>query len=121
MSDPQPLLSAGQNRPDVNENVLLWNIYLALTGGTPGTPVVPTFPTGSSSVTGHTVLMGASASQSIPIGAKGWSVSVLTGTITLDGAAGLPVGFNDSDIQTLAVAKTVTTAAASSAYVRWST
>lgn len=46
----QSLLSAGQNRPDVNENVLLWNIYLALTGGVPGTPTVPTFVGGAGGI-----------------------------------------------------------------------
>lgn len=78
-------------------------------GGGGGTPVTPTF-----------VSLGASASQDIPIGAKGWTVTFLTGTGTVGGSA-VPAGFSDSDGNTLAAAITVTTDAASTAYIRWNT
>ncbi len=71
-------------------------------------------------VTPHVVLLGASDSQVIPIGAKGWTVSFLTGTGTVGGAA-VPAGFSDSDPNPLAATLTIATDSASSAYVRWNT
>lgn len=62
--------------------------------------------------------MGASASYSIPIGAKGWTVVFLTGTGTIGGQA-VSAGFADSDSGTLAAAIALTTGATSSAYVRY--
>lgn len=62
--------------------------------------------------------MGASATYSIPIGAKGWTVSYFTGTGTVGGVA-VPAGFSDSDSGTLASAIVVTTDSGSSAYVRY--
>lgn len=41
---------------------------------------------------------------SIPIGAKGWTFTVLSGTPTFNGATSLPVGFSDSDINTVKTA-----------------
>lgn len=76
---------------------------------------------GGQSVAHHEILLGASATQIIPIGAKGWTVSVLTGTATVGSAAALPAGFSDNDPNTLTNTLTITTAAASSAYVRWNT
>lgn len=73
------------------------------------------------SVTPHNTLLGASASQVIPIGAKGWSVSIITGTATVGSASLLPAGFSDSDPNTLLATIIVTTDSASSAYVRWNT
>lgn len=70
--------------------------------------------------TPHPVSLGASATQVIPIGAKGWTITVITGTATINGAS-VPAGFSDSDDGPLAAAITVITAAASSAYVRWNT
>lgn len=68
--------------------------------------------------------LGASASLVIPAGAKGWTVSCLTGTLTLatsTTASALPAGFSDSDPNIVGAAITVTTASASTAYVRWGT
>lgn len=62
--------------------------------------------------------MGASASYSIPISAKGWTVTFLTGTGTFGGQA-VSAGFSDFDLGTLAVAIAVTTDSTSSAYVRY--
>lgn len=67
------------------------------------------------------VIVPASTSQVIPIGAKEWTVSVLTGTATVNGAAGCPAGFSDGSTQTLLNTVTITTAATSTAYVRWAT
>lgn len=63
--------------------------------------------------------MGASASVTIPAGSKGWTFTVLTGTGGVGGTTLLPAGFSDSDTNTLAASLTVTTASASSAYVRY--
>lgn len=76
--------------------------------------------TASSSVIPHFVLLGASQTQDIPFGARGWSVSFLTGTGTI-GAVSVPAGFSDSDANTLTINLTVTTNSASSAYIRWNT
>lgn len=88
----------------------------ALGGGTGGS----TSPAGAP-VTPHVVLLGASATQVIPVGAKGWSFVVLTGTATVAGVAGIPAGVGDADVNTLAATLTITTAAASSAYLHWNT
>ncbi len=71
-------------------------------------------------VTPHIVVLDAEETQVIPIGAKGWTFSVLTGTATVNGET-VPAGFSDSDSQPLAATITVITAAASSAYIRWNT
>lgn len=75
----------------------------------------------TASRTPHVALLGASASQVIPAGAKGWSFVVLTGTATVGGVASIPAGVGDQDNGVLAASLTITTAAASSAYVRWNT
>lgn len=72
-------------------------------------------------VTVNTVYLGASASQIIPAGAKGWSYAVTLGTATVAGAASVPAGLGDSDSNILAASFTITTASASAAYVRWNT
>lgn len=66
------------------------------------------------------VALPASSSQVIPAGAKGWTVSILTGTGTIGGLT-VPAGFSDSDTDTTLVPITVTTNANSTAYVRWLT
>lgn len=76
---------------------------------------------GGGTVTAHTVLQGASSTQVIPIGAKGWTVSIITGTASIGAATGLPAGFSDADTNTLAATISVVTSSASSAYVRWNT
>lgn len=74
------------------------------------------------SVTPHaSIVVPASTSQVIPTGAKGWTVTVLTGTATVNGAAAMPAGFSDSDPYTTLADITVTPDAASTAYVRWNT
>lgn len=72
----------------------------------------------SGQVTPHPHAMGASASYTIPAGAKGWTISYFTGTGTVGGAA-VPAGFSDSDSQTLTANLIVTTDSGSSAYVRY--
>lgn len=77
-----------------------------------------TFTSTPPSVTPTFVALGASGSQVIPIGAKGWTVTILTGTGTVGGLT-VPTGFYDSDTGVLVVALTITTNAASSAYIRY--
>lgn len=64
--------------------------------------------------------LGASTSFSIPIGARGWTVTFLTGTGTIGGKA-VPAGFSESDPNTLAAAIAIATDSGSSAYVRYNT
>lgn len=88
---------------------------LPVTGPVGGILVIPQ--------TVNVVSVGVSENTtgSIPIGAKGWTFTVRAGTATFNGVAGLPAGFSDSDPNTLAVAISYTTAAASTAYVRYNT
>lgn len=67
------------------------------------------------------VLLGASASTTIPAGVKGYQISVLTGTATVKGTALVPAGVTISSSREQAASITVTTAAASSALVVWET
>lgn len=60
----------------------------------------------------------ASTSGTIPIGARGWTFAVLTGTGTFGGVA-VAAGFSDCDTNTLKTAIAYTTDAASTAYVRF--
>lgn len=98
---------------------------VTLTGGVSG--ALLTAPASGASapaggpVTVVSAAVGASGSGSIPIGAKGWTFTVLTGTATFNGVASLPTGFSESDVNTLAVAIAYSTASASSAYVRYNT
>lgn len=72
-------------------------------------------------VTINSAAVAQSTTGSIPIGAKGWTFTVLTGTATFNGVASLPAGFSESDVNTLAAAISYTTASASTAYVRYNT
>ena len=72
------------------------------------------------SVTPNIAAVGASGSGSIPIGAKGWTFTVLSGTATLGGVP-VAAGFSDSDPNTLVAEINYTTGASSSAYVRYNT
>lgn len=89
-------------------------------GGGGGIPVTP------ASATQNPQNLGASAQLVIPPGAKEWTVVCITGTLTIAGAgttsaSALPAGLSDSSSLPLVNAITVTTASASSAYVRWAT
>ena len=63
-------------------------------------------------------VIGSSSSITIPIGAKGWTVSFMTGTGTIGGIS-VSGGFSDSDTNTLLSAIVITTGINSSAYVRY--
>lgn len=71
-------------------------------------------------VTPHFTLLTAGTNQIIPINAKGWSVTILTGTGTIGGLA-VPAGFSDSDTNKLAATVTIATDTPGTAYVRWNT
>lgn len=114
--------------PWLNEISAEWalkRILLGLFGSTPSdvtTPASITAVVTPQSVTQATsVIVAASTSQVIPIGAKEWTVTVLTGTATVNGAAACPAGFSDGSTKTLLNTVTVTCASASTAYVRWAT
>lgn len=102
---------------DSNGNPVPFGASPASGGGGGGIPVT------GQTVTAVPKNVGASASQVIPAGAKGWTVSCITGTITIacgaNSASALPAGFSDGDTNTTAADITITTASASSAYVRW--
>lgn len=72
-------------------------------------------------VTLHTVLLGASNSQTIPAGAKGYFFAILSGTATVNGTGAVPAGVSLGDANTLAASFTVATDSASSAFVAWNT
>ncbi len=67
-------------------------------------------PTTFQTVTRHSILLdsGGTAAQIIPTGAKGYGFTVITGTASDGTASGLPVGFSQSDPNTLAAGFTVT-------------
>jgi hypothetical protein len=64
--------------------------------------------------------VGASASGTIPTTALSWTFTVLSGSATFGGRT-VTAGFSDSDNRAPAVAINWTTAAASDAYIRYST
>jgi len=78
--------------------------------------------TTAASVTSNFVNVGSGASGTIPVGAKGWTFSLTSGTGTF-GNAGTPypiqAGFSDSDPGVVAVAINYTTGANSEAYLRY--
>lgn len=99
---------------------ILVKILLALTGAIPGGSIPITPPTGTASP--HN--LAASTPITIPAGAKGWTVTCLTGTLSIacgTTASALPAGFSDSDPNIVGADITVTTASASTGYVRWGT
>lgn len=100
-------------------------VCLGMNGNTP-TPMavdssgnVPTVPA-SATGTNFFTAVAASSSGTIPITAKSWTITFLTGTGTLGGVA-VAAGFSDSDVKTPSVAIAYTTDAASTAYLRYST
>lgn len=98
-------------------------LLLLFTGGTGivppggGASVITVQPT----VTSVSVAVPQSTSGSIPAGAKGWTFTVLTGTATFNGVAGLPASFSDSDPNVTGAAISYATAGTSTAYVRYGT
>lgn len=74
----------------------------------------------AATVTPHFKTLGASASQVIPIGAKGYFATILTGTGTIGGEA-VPAGVGVGSSNTLAATVTIATDSASSAFVSWET
>lgn len=101
------------------DNVLLKKIAKSLdsggSGGTGGGGGGTTTP-----VTPHFKALGASGSQVIPSGAKGYFIAILTGTGTIGGEA-VSVGVSVGSQNTQGASITVTTAASSSAFVSWET
>jgi len=96
------------------------NRLAGVLGFTPaqGIPVTPP------KVTSKPQNLGASSSLTIPAGAKGWTVTCLTGTLSIacgTTASALPAGFSDSDPNIVGADIIITTDLASTAYVRWNT
>lgn len=108
---PNPVVMLG-----IDANGLAQPIGVAASGG--GIPITP--PT----VTASPHNLAASGSITIPAGSKGWTVTCLTGTLSIacgTTASALPAGFSDGDTNTTAADIVVTTASASTAYVRYNT
>lgn len=61
----------------------------------------------------------AGESVVIPALAKEWTVSVWTGTCTINGAAGCPAGFSDGSTKANAATITITFATPGTGYVRY--
>lgn len=87
----------------------------SVSGG--GIPVVSTPQT----VTLNTALLGASVSQTIPTGAKGYFFAILTGTATVNGTPSVPAGVSLGDPNTVAAGFAIATDAGSSAFMAWNT
>jgi hypothetical protein len=85
-------------------------LKVLVTGGS-----VTTVP---ATVTPTIIAVGASTTGTIPSGAKGWTITFLSGTGTFGGVA-VTVGFSDSDPHILASNLVYVTGSASSAYVRF--
>ncbi len=63
----------------------------------------------------------AGQSVVIPVGAKEWTVSIWTGTATVNGAAGCPAGFSDGSTKINAATITIAFDTPGTGYVRYST
>lgn len=87
-------------------------------GGSAGTS-----GTGSSATTATQVSAAKTAGQSvvIPAGAKEWTVSIWTGTATVNGAAGCPAGFSDGSEKANAATITIAFDTPGTGYVRYAT
>lgn len=83
-------------------------------------PLVSNAVVTEASVTPNFEDLTAGQSQVIPVGAKGWSATILTGTGTINGKAA-PAGFSISDNNTLLATVTVTMDTPGSAFVAWNT
>lgn len=108
---------AGQpeGQDDFKEILLkIWYRLFILFGGSAASGVVIAYPTR----TNNFVAVPALTTATIPAGAKGWTITFLTGTGTWGGAA-VAAGFSDSDPGTTANALNYATAAASTAVVRY--
>lgn len=116
---PSPTLTQGARLVvnDVNCQAVCNPDGTQISGGGGGSQNVAFTP-----ITQHaSIVVPASTTQSIPIGAREWTITILTGTATFNGAAGLPAGFSDSGEAALVAAISITTDATSTAYVRWGT
>ena len=69
-------------------------------------------------VTPNFISLGASTSGTIPINAKGWTVTILTGSATIGGQNVL-AGFSDEDKNSPLAAIIISTGSSSSAYIRY--
>lgn len=63
----------------------------------------------------------AGQSVTIPAAAKEWTVTVWTGTATINGAAGCPAGFSDGSDKANAASITITFDTPGTGYVRYAT
>lgn len=75
---------------------------------------------GSEEVTSHFKTLAAGETQVIPVGAKGYSVSILTGTATIEGEA-VPAGYSVGEEKKLLATVTVTCDTPGTATVSWDT
>lgn len=115
--------------PDWIENLsfehALKLLLLYFTGGTvPPASGGGGIPSAPQTVTSSPHNLAASTTITIPAGAKGWTVTCITGTLSITcgtTASALPAGFSDSDTNIVGADITVTTGSASTAYVRWGT
>lgn len=89
-------------------------------GGTAGAGMSTTSTIVNPTVTANFEDLAATESQVIPVGAKGWAVTVFTGSATINGKT-VVEGYSGGDPNTLANTVTVTMAAASTGFVRWNT
>lgn len=112
-SNPPLGTVGGSATGELGLKVLIAGSTTASGGGVVTTPQTATLAAPS--------LLGASSTATVPIGAKGYQISVLTGTATIMGTALIPAGVTISSNNTVAAAIAVTTAATSSALVAWET
>lgn len=93
----------------------LWQLTGFSSSGSGGIVITP------QTVTRVPFKIGASDSQLIPAGAKGYGFSVTAGTASDGTVTDYPVGYDQSDVNTLAAGFTLTTASASAVYGYYNT
>lgn len=109
----------GEMRQDVPLNSALCKIWYRIwqlsgfsASGAGGIVITP------QTVAFQSFLLSAGAA-SIPVGAIGWTFTILTGTADFNGANNLPAGFSDSDPTILKTAISINVDTASTAYLRY--
>lgn len=111
--------SPGQRTPLTHILCMIWYRIWQLTGfsasGSGGIPLT------SQTVTRVPFKIGASGTQLIPTGAKGYGWTVTAGTASDGTVTDYPVGYSQSDANTLAAGFTLTTASASAVYGYYNT